>query len=62
MMSGLLPLHQFERRLAALGWVLRVLLSKTFTGDAKWSTPAKTEVLSTHFERLSLAQRIYPAP
>lgn len=63
MMSGILPLvGPFERRLAALGWVLRVLLSKTFAGAGKWSTPSKTGILSTHFERLSLAQRIDPSP
>jgi len=35
MMSGLLPLHRIERRLAALGLMLRVFLSNTFTGDTK---------------------------
>jgi hypothetical protein len=35
MMSRLLPLHRIDRRIAALGWVLRVFLSKTLTGHGK---------------------------
>ena len=38
MMAWRLPLHRIDRRLAALGWVLRVFLSKTLTGYGKGST------------------------
>ena len=62
MMSVLLPLHRFERRHAALGWVLRVLLSQTFTGDAKMPPRIKNGVILGRFVRLSLAQRLNTAP
>ena len=62
MMSWLLSLHKFERRLAALGWVLRLLLSKTFTGHAKCPKQTKLVVLLMHFVRLSLAQRLHLSP
>jgi hypothetical protein len=62
MMSGLLPLHRIERRLAALVLVLRVFLSNTFTGDTKWPTRTKIVAFPRYFVRLSLVQRIDPAP
>jgi hypothetical protein len=61
MMSVIFPRGQFEKCLAALSLVLCVFLSKPFTGEAKWTTPAKTGVLSTLFDRLSLALRIDPS-
>ena len=58
MMSGVLPLYRFERRLSALGWVLRVFLSNTITGDAKRAQRTKIDVILQRFVRLSLAQRL----
>lgn len=58
MMSGILLLDRFERRHAALGWVLRVFLSNTITGDAKRASRTKIDVILQRFVRLSLAQRL----
>ena len=60
MMSWILPPHRFERRLAALGWVLRVFLSKNFRGDEKWPTRTNIRSLLRHFVRFALAQSLYP--
>jgi hypothetical protein len=62
MMSGILPLGRLERRPAALGWVLRVVLSNTVTGDAKRPPRTKISVIMRRFVRLPLAQRLDCSP